>query len=137
MAHKSPKRSTKKRKQTGNSTIKPEHITQLKQWGMAIVSIVIIGIFFSMPLYRMWLTGRIIPYFEKIPSQAKSMDVEQRLIDRHGYDYIIPRFINKKLPEDGVLLLPPPSYVKREYKVGNYRWHHIVWNYYFFVHIMF
>ncbi|MBN2012191.1 hypothetical protein JW960_22875 [candidate division KSB1 bacterium] len=132
MAHHSQKqhKQLSKEHQTENPATKVN--SNFRQLLLMGVSILIIILFFSVPYYHMWLSKRIIPYYKQMPHQLKTMGIEQRLIDRHGYDYLIPRFIHQQLPENGVLLLPPKQYVRRSFAPGNFRWHHIVWNYYFF-----
>ncbi len=103
-----------------------------KQIVLTLVAITWIAIFFTLPIYRHWLMRRIIPYYRTLPVQLQCMETEQRLIDRHGYDYLIPRFIHDQLPSGAVLLLPPKRYVKQHFLPRQFRWHHIVWNYYFF-----
>jgi hypothetical protein len=129
-----------RRKQQPNTNLKHRpspHSTQhpvnhARQWLLTGVSMGIIILFFSIPYYRTWLNDRIFLYYRQFPVQSSRMDIEQRMIERHEYDYLIPQFIHQQIREHNVVLLPPQSYIKRTFKPGNYRWANIVWNYYFF-----
>lgn len=132
------KKNKKRQKRTLKSKNKSrsiEHLSFLynvKQVMMTFFSILLITSLFLIPTYKNWLKQRIIPYFRMVPTQMKTMDVEKRIINRHGYNYIIPQFVYNNTPDSAIILLPPKSYVKNNYSDTFFRWHHAAWNYYFF-----
>ena len=60
------------------------------------------------------------------------MDVEQRIIERHRYNYQIPKMINEQVSDSSIVLLPTRSYARDNFSKDFYNWHHPIWNYYFF-----
>jgi len=127
--HKKKKQKNTTQKKNSNDLQK---ITQIKKFILAIITLAIIVLYFSMPLYKNWLKHRIFIYIKEIPHQIATMDVEQRILERHGYNYLIPKFIHNEAPDSAIVLLPPKTYVQKNFSKDFYRWHHVVWNYYFF-----
>ncbi len=134
MGRKSRKSKRKKQaqKKTSPTPRTSEQASFFKQFLLAILSIVVLYLFFSIPYYNRWLTGRIFGYYQQLSHQLETMQVERRIVEREGYDYLIPKMIDEQTPDSAIILLPPQSYVKNHCSKRFYQWHHANWNYYYF-----
>jgi hypothetical protein len=99
---------------------------------LSSLTVGLIVLYFSFPCNKQWLKDTIVTYYQQLPHQMKTFDIEKRIEERHGYNYLIPKAINDKTPQSAVILLPPKSYVMTRFSDKFYRWHNAIWDYYFF-----
>jgi hypothetical protein len=85
------------------------------------ISILMVFIFFGFERNKEMLTGRIVPYWEDYQEQKDKTEVEERKVNRYGYDYLFPKtvanFFEKKGIANKVLLLVPTSDYFKEHGV--------------------
>lgn len=127
------KKRTKQHK--GQSQTEPRQssaFTSYKYFLLALTSLGILYIYFSIPLYNMWLKSRIFRYYQQIPHQLETTDIDQKLFERHYYNYLIPRRIQEQTPDSAVILLPSDVYAKENFSQRFFYWTRPAWNYYFF-----
>lgn len=120
------KRKPKTRIDKQSSTNIHKHISLL------IVSLVIVIIFYSVPYYNFWLTKRIFNYYKEMPHQLSTLDIEKRLIERDGYNYLIPKYFSQNIPQNERMLVPNKTYIKKNFSQQQFYWGLPIWNYYFF-----
>jgi hypothetical protein len=68
-----------------------------------------------LPGYRDWVRT-VVTYYRQVPRHLATRDYDQRMYDRLGPNYSVPRQIRDSfLRADDVLLLPPIDYVRRAF----------------------
>lgn len=120
------KRKPKTQKGKRSSTNIHKHIILL------IVSLAVVITFYSVPYYNFWLKKRIFNYYKEVSHQLSTLNVEKRLIERHGYNYLIPKYFSQNIPQTDKILVPNRSYIKKYFSQQQFYWGYPVWNYYFF-----
>jgi len=121
------KHNIKKQNQSQNYSI-----LQLKQMFPILFSFVIFFFYFSIPYNKWWFEERILRYYKEVPHQIEILDdIDKRLLERHGYNYYIPKAIKEQTPDSANILIPTSAYVKKNYSSNYFRWQSLTWSYYF------
>lgn len=62
--------------------------------------------------YAHWHRKRIRLYYDNYARLRKDLRLDTRMNERHGYDFMIPKWLNTKMKPGDVVVLPPHSYAK-------------------------
>jgi len=85
------------------------------------ISIIVVFIFFGFERNKSMLTDRIVPYWDDFQEQQDKTELEERKVNRYGYDYMFPKtvanFFEKKGIAGKVLLLVPTTDYFKEHGV--------------------
>jgi hypothetical protein len=68
--------------------------------------------FLKLPKNELWMQ-KIAGYYKEIKDTKKILTPEERLQQRHGGNYMLPKFIAEKAKPTDILLLPPKEYVQK------------------------
>ncbi|MGZ8538841.1 MAG: hypothetical protein ACXWV9_11290 [Flavisolibacter sp.] len=87
----------------------------LRKLLLLISSVVILFLFFLLPVNRGWMQDRVFSYLKSFQTQKNNLDIEHRKKLRFGNNYIftknIAEYFQKKGIADSVMVfLPPTSY---------------------------
>lgn len=83
---------------------------------LTVLFILLLRVIILLPVYESWLK-RIHNYYREFRQQRHALDIETRMTQRHGINYLIPKFLKEYLEErpDAVFLLPSQKYLKQYY----------------------
>lgn len=88
---------------------------------LAVLSIVIIILFFSVDIYKLWFKDRVYGPVETIGEQLAYMDPHERMLARltnsYFISYNIAEYLRKEKKDSNALILLPPVDYMRENKV--------------------
>jgi hypothetical protein len=88
---------------------------------LAILSLVIIVLFFSVDLYKSWFKDRVYSPLETISEQLTYMEPHERMMARlhnsYFISYNIADYLRKNKKDSGALILLPPNDYIKENKV--------------------
>lgn len=118
------------RKQATPQTSSPP-VLRRKKWLELPAAILAVALLFSFPNYHEWLFGQIWGYYQQFPRQWRQDDFEERLIERCGFNYLVPRLLFEFTREEDPVLLPPREYVQRNFSQCFFWWSGPVNNYYY------
>jgi hypothetical protein len=88
-----------------------------KELLLAVISVVLIFMFFSIESYKRWLDDRVLYANKQIKEQLVFMEKDERLAMRMGNSYIVSlnaaKYLKEhKLDKNAVILLPPKEYIR-------------------------
>jgi hypothetical protein len=90
-----------------------------KAFILLVAAVISMLIFFGIEPNKLWLTQRIMPYWEDYKEQKLNLDLEERKLARYQTDYLFAKnvtgFFEKRGNANKVLLLLPPT----DYFVAN------------------
>jgi hypothetical protein len=90
-----------------------------KAFILLVAAVISMLIFFGIEPNKLWLTQRIMPYWEEYKEQKLNLDLEERKLARYQNDYLFAKnvtgFFEKRGNANKVLLLLPPT----DYFVAN------------------
>ena len=85
------------------------------------ISILMVFIFFGFEKNKKMFPGRTVPSWDDSQEQKDKTDIEERKVNRYGYDYLFPKtvasFFEKKGNANKVLLLVPTTDYFKEHGV--------------------
>jgi len=84
-----------------------------KKINLFFVAVIILMIFFNVPVYNNWLNGKI--FGDNTMEEFKHLDIDYRKASRYGYSYMVYLNIVEKVtdPKHAIILLPPNEYLKK------------------------
>jgi hypothetical protein len=96
-----------------NTAVAPPAGFSFKGVILFFISIIVVFIFFGLDRNKSLLNDRIIPYWDDFQEQKDKTELEERKVNRYGYDYMFPKtvasFFEKKGNVSKVLLLVPTT----------------------------
>lgn len=84
-----------------------------KKINLFFVAVIIIMIFFNLPVYNNWLNSKI--FGDNTAEEFKHLDLDYRKASRWGYSYMVYQNIVGKVtdPKHAIILLPPNDYLRK------------------------
>jgi hypothetical protein len=87
---------------------------QAKEFILLLAGIIIIVLFFLLPLNRLWLSKSVVKYWHGFINDKQDLDPEKRIVKRHGPEYTyskqVAAFFNGRPSKDVLVLMPPSDY---------------------------
>jgi len=88
-----------------------------KAFILLVAAVISLLIFFGIEPNKIWLSQRIMPYWEDFKEQKLNLDLEERKLSRYQTDYLFAKNVTGFFEKRGnagnvLLLLPPTDYFK-------------------------